>query len=150
MLATMTPEQQEAFLAKERYEAHLALDLIGFIPGIGNFADIANAIWYATEGNWADASLSAAAAIPGAGWLAGASKLSKGTKYGKSVQKYRDLATGPKGSIRDNVLKATDNKPLLVGNTLINAYHGQEVQGGGAGHGSIGPGIPPTMPPYIF
>ena len=145
-LATMTEEQRAAFLAKENYEGHLALDLIGFIPGIGNFADLANAAWYSSEGDYDNAALSAAAAVPGAGWLAGASKLSKGTKYGKSINKYRDVVAKP-GTVSNSIMKATDNKPLLAGNTLINAFHGQQIEGGGAGHGAIGPNVPPTMPP---
>ena len=146
MLGSMTEEQREAFLAKENYEGHLALDMLGFIPGYGNFADVANAVWYASEGNWGDAALSAASAIPGVGWLAGASKLSQGTKIGKSVNKYRDVVTS-QGTVSNSILKATDNKPLLAGNTIINALHGQQIEGGGAGHGAVGPGVPPTMPP---
>jgi len=148
MLDSMTEEQRAAFLAKENYQGHLALDMLGFIPLIGNIADVANAAWYASEGNYADAALSAAAAVPGAGWFAGATKVAKGTKYAKTANKYRDVVAG--GGISSNIMKATDNKPLLAGNTLINALHGQPVEGGGAGHGAIGPGVPPTMPPSFI
>ncbi|MFJ3101311.1 hypothetical protein [Streptomyces sp. NPDC086835] len=41
---------------------------------IGEVADVANGIWYAAEGNYADAALSMAAAIPGIGAAATAAK----------------------------------------------------------------------------
>ena len=46
---------------------HVALDLAGLIPGVGEIADGANAAWYAAEGDWANAALSAAGMIPGLG-----------------------------------------------------------------------------------
>ena len=62
---------------------HLALDVLGFVDvwGIGTGADLINASWYASEGDKTNAALSTAAAIPLAGWAAGATKLGlKGTK----------------------------------------------------------------------
>ena len=46
---------------------HGALDLLGFIPGIGAAADVANGLWYAAEGNYVDAAMSFVSAIPGFG-----------------------------------------------------------------------------------
>lgn len=46
---------------------HGALDLLGFIPGIGAAADVANGLWYAAEGNYVDAAMSFVSAIPGVG-----------------------------------------------------------------------------------
>lgn len=55
--------------------AHGALDVAGFIPVVGAVADIANAGLYAAEGDYANAALSAAAAVPGVGDAAAAVKL---------------------------------------------------------------------------
>jgi hypothetical protein len=46
---------------------HTILDLLGFIPVVGEPADAVNAAWYAAEDDWVDAGLSAAALIPFAG-----------------------------------------------------------------------------------
>ncbi len=54
---------------------HGALDVIGLIPVVGEVADLANAAWYAGEGDYTMAALSAAAAIPGAGYAANAAKV---------------------------------------------------------------------------
>ena len=60
---------------------HFVLDLGGLIPGVGEFADGANAAWYAAEGDHLNAGLSAAAMIPFAGWGATGGKLvGKGAK----------------------------------------------------------------------
>lgn len=56
---------------------HGALDLLGFIPGFGAAADVVNGLWYAAEGNYADAALSFVSAVPGAGDAAAAAKLGK-------------------------------------------------------------------------
>ena len=53
---------------------HLALDVAGLIPGIGEPADLLNAAWYAKEGDYTNAALSAASAIPFAGYAATATK----------------------------------------------------------------------------
>lgn len=59
---------------------HGALDLLGFITGIGAAADVANGLWYAAEGNYVDAAMSFVSAVPGVGDAAGAAKL--GAKAG--------------------------------------------------------------------
>ncbi|WP_219905402.1 polymorphic toxin-type HINT domain-containing protein [Actinopolyspora mortivallis] len=56
---------------------HGLLDAAGMVPLVGNVADGANCAWYAAEGKKTDATLSCAAAVPGAGQ--GATL----TKYGK-------------------------------------------------------------------
>ena len=55
--------------------AHGVLDVAGFIPVVGAVADVANAGLYAAEGDYANAALSAAAAVPGIGDAAAAAKL---------------------------------------------------------------------------
>lgn len=61
---------------------HGALDLLGFIPGIGA-ADVANGLWYAAEGNYVDAAASLFSAIPGVGdAFGGANAARKAVKTG--------------------------------------------------------------------
>ncbi|WP_089724375.1 PAAR-like domain-containing protein [Candidatus Thiosymbion oneisti] len=68
-----TPEEEQAarekrgLWARLSEDVHTGLDVIGFIPGVGIFADLANAGIYAAEGNWAMAGISAVAAAPGIG-----------------------------------------------------------------------------------
>tara|TARA_R110002020_G_scaffold289883_1_gene505339 strand:- start:884 stop:2200 length:1317 start_codon:yes stop_codon:yes gene_type:complete len=50
---------------------HLALDLIGFIPILGEFADLSNAIWYVAEGDFLEAGLSLISMIPVVGDVIG-------------------------------------------------------------------------------
>lgn len=69
---------------------HVALDVVGLVPVAGEAADLANAGWYAAEGNYADAALSAAGAIPFAGWGATAAK---GVKYGMKAADAGKAAT---------------------------------------------------------
>ncbi|NTW39827.1 MAG: hypothetical protein HGA44_08035 [Cellulomonadaceae bacterium] len=49
---------------------HLLLDVLGFIPFLGEPADGANAAWYTAEGNYTDAALSSAGMVVGVGWAA--------------------------------------------------------------------------------
>lgn len=59
---------------------HSTLDAVGLIPGIGEPADLANALWYAKEGDYLSSCLSLISMIPEIG-----DALGKGTKYlGKS------------------------------------------------------------------
>lgn len=55
-------------------ELHLTLDITGFIPGIGEFADLTNGAIYTLEGDWFNATLSYAASVPIAGWYATGAK----------------------------------------------------------------------------
>jgi hypothetical protein len=54
---------------------HTALNVAGMIPVIGAPADAINAGWYAAQGDWTNAALSAATAIPGMGDLVGGARL---------------------------------------------------------------------------
>ena len=56
---------------------HGLLDVLGLIPGAGEFADGANALWCLLEGDIICASLSAGAMVPFAGWGAFAGKGAK-------------------------------------------------------------------------
>lgn len=59
---------------------HTALDVAGTFPAIGNFADAANALWYAAEGEFDKAGTSAIAMLPGLGQGVTATKLAKAGK----------------------------------------------------------------------
>ncbi|NLD47976.1 MAG: hypothetical protein GX660_12405, partial [Clostridiaceae bacterium] len=61
---------------------HSVLDVLGFIPGIGDVLDLVNAAWYLLEGNWKEAGLAAISVIPVVG-----SFLGKGIKWGSKAFK---------------------------------------------------------------
>jgi len=64
---------------------HGILDVVGLVPVYGELADGANAAWYAAEGDYTNAALSAAAMVPFAGWGATGTKL--GMKGYKGLSK---------------------------------------------------------------
>ena len=69
---------------------HAALDVVGLIPVVGEAADLANCGWYAAEGEYVDAALSCASAIPFAGYGATAAKAAK---YGDEALEALDTAS---------------------------------------------------------
>ncbi|MBW4422522.1 MAG: S8 family serine peptidase [Myxacorys californica WJT36-NPBG1] len=73
--------------------AHGALDVAGFIPVVGAVADIANAGLYAAQGDYANAAMSAAAAVPGVGDAAAAVKLAN-----RGVQAVRAANRGTRAT----------------------------------------------------
>ena len=50
---------------------HLALDIAGLVPGIGEAADLTNALWYSKKGQYLMAGFSIVSMIPGMGDLFG-------------------------------------------------------------------------------
>ena len=50
---------------------HTALNIAGMIPGVGKVADIANAVWYAKEGEYFNAALSIVSLVPVIGDIIG-------------------------------------------------------------------------------
>jgi hypothetical protein len=83
---------------------HTVLDGVGMVPVVGEAADLANAGWYAAEGKWADAALSAGSAIPIAGNVATAAKWGKravnaadaGADAAKTIRRADDAADAAK------------------------------------------------------
>jgi hypothetical protein len=75
------------------------LDFVGLIPGLGEIADGANALIYLGRGDYVNASLSAAAMIPIAGWAATGGKFAnKAVKYSntkKALGEVHDILGGP-------------------------------------------------------
>lgn len=71
----------------------LALDVAGFAPGVGAFADLTNAAIYAFRGDMVNAGLSLVAAVPGVGDAAAGAKLvGKGMKMAKAAEKTTETA----------------------------------------------------------
>ena len=71
---------------------HTALDGAGMIPAVQELANGANAIWYATEGDWTNAGISAAGMIPIAGDAAiGARLLAKGARAVKDMHSAENV-----------------------------------------------------------
>ncbi|MGP4083488.1 golvesin C-terminal-like domain-containing protein [Streptomyces sp. KR55] len=91
---------------------HAALDVAGMVPVIGEAADVANGIWYAAEGNYADAALSMAAAVPGVGMAATAAKYAK--KGAKAVDAVKGGSKTSKGTKTTKAKNATP-KPAKSG-----------------------------------
>ncbi|WP_203655372.1 polymorphic toxin-type HINT domain-containing protein [Actinocatenispora rupis] len=44
---------------------HRLLDIVGYIPVVGTVADAANAVWYASEGDWTNAAISGGSTVIG-------------------------------------------------------------------------------------
>jgi hypothetical protein len=98
---------------------------VGMIPGVGNLADLANAGWSAGRGNYADAALNLAAAVPGAGLAVGGTalankgnKLYKGLKAGEvaaDVYNAGSLANTAQNTV-DKAVK-TNTPPKVAMNT---------------------------------
>lgn len=85
----------------------LTLDLAGFIPAFGAIPDLVNAGIYAARGDMLNAGLSAVAAIPGAGDLAGAAKL-----VGKGVKGTKKI--GKAASATENAVKMASKDSNIV------------------------------------
>lgn len=67
-----------------------ALDVIGFIPLIGEVADAANGIIYAYKGDWGNAAISFAAVIPVVGEIGKVGRLA--TKFTKLIDKTKGVS----------------------------------------------------------
>jgi RHS repeat-associated protein len=67
------------------------LDIVGFIPVVGEIADGANALIYLSQGDYVNAGISAAAMIPVVG------DLGKLFKYGKKLDKLLEASKGVSG-----------------------------------------------------
>ena len=80
---------------------HGALDVGGLVPGFGEGADLANAAWYAAEGNYLDAGLSIISMVPIVGDIIG--------KGGKLAKKAGGKLAGP----ALDALKKMDFKKML-------------------------------------
>jgi len=87
---------------------HAALDVAGVIPVVGEAADLANAAWYLADGDHANAALSAAAAVPFAGWGATAVKAGKYAVKGAEAAQGATKAADAGQSAAKTASKAAD------------------------------------------
>ena len=122
---------------------HAALDVAGLVPVVGEAADLANAAWYAAEGDHANAALSAAAAIPFAGWGASAVKAGKyAVKGAEAIQGATKAADAGKSAAK-TASKAADAgangaKTAPAPKPAPKAGSGSGGQPSGAGGGKAG------------
>ncbi|MCH1624645.1 RHS repeat-associated core domain-containing protein [Fredinandcohnia quinoae] len=79
----------------------LALDVAGFIPGIGAIADVANAGLSLARGDYAGAAMNLVGAVPGVGDAAKAAyKANKAAKAAKKASKAADKAAGASKAVK--------------------------------------------------
>ncbi len=84
------------------------LDIVGLVPAFGEIADIANGCISLARGNYADAALSFAAAVPFVGTAATAGKIAK------KVKKVVDKAKGQEG-VYDLIIKNSEDIKGYIG-----------------------------------
>ena len=74
-------------------EVHSMLQTLGFVPAVGNLFDVADAILYAAEGEWGQATISGFSALPAVGhYVSGAKVANKARKRGEEmVTLYRGV-----------------------------------------------------------
>ena len=123
-------------------DVHVWLDLIGFIPVIGEFADITNAALYILEGDAANAAISAAATIPFIGSLAPARRAA--TNLGGELIESVQLADGTvihtirrADGTTAQVAQLADGQILAGPSTLVRRQ--APVSSGGSGPSGSGP-----------
>ena len=86
---------------------HGILDVGGLVPVVGEPLDGINAAWYAAEGDYTNAALSAAAMVPIAGWAATGGKLGiKGVKAVRSADGARSFVKGKPSMVPRDAEKA--------------------------------------------
>jgi RHS repeat-associated protein len=80
---------------------HLALDVAGLIPEFGMIFDGVNAVWYAAEGDWLNAGISAVAFVPLVGDVIGGVRLGiKGAEAATIGIKAADKVGDVAGAVR--------------------------------------------------
>ncbi|KYG08217.1 hypothetical protein BE21_24965 [Sorangium cellulosum] len=82
-LDKMREEAEKSWWEKASDWVHTGLDIVGFIPGLGEIADGLNAAIYLAEGDYLNAAISAAGMIPFGGAAATGGRLA--AKAGKAV-----------------------------------------------------------------
>ncbi|MBA2750432.1 MAG: hypothetical protein H0U45_17310 [Tatlockia sp.] len=116
---------------------HTVLDLAGLVPVLGAPADGINAVWYAAEGDWVNAGLSATGMIPIAGEAATAAKLGiratdavRGADDAVDAARAADNATG--NAVREGIYEfpATSGKPYVGQSGNIDGRLEQHIRSG--------------------
>lgn len=91
---------------------HTALDGAGFIPVVGAVFDVANGVWYAVEGDWTNAGLSALGAIPGFGDIASGAKIGV-----KAASTGADAFSAASKGVKAEKAGSIAGKDLIFGNS---------------------------------
>ena len=100
------------------------LSFLGMTPVVGFVADIANAGISVARGNYADASINLAAAVPGAGQAVMGAKMAA---VGFGVYKSAKFAKGAGSSF-----SGVGNKPVIIGETMKRVTQAAKQTPGGA------------------
>jgi len=129
---------------KVKDHGHTALDVAGFVPGLGTGADLINAGWYAAEGDYKNAAFSAAAAIPGAGDVFAAGKVAvkvAGAAGGTSAAMAFGKKILDKGLL-DNADEAADIARVedYASDGILSTDQIKHILDGDANGGGHGPG----------
>jgi hypothetical protein len=124
---------QQARLDQARAEAgpwweqflHTAIDVAGMVPLAGELFDGANATWYTLEGHYSDATLSAGAMVPIAGWA------STGGKWTKRLLSAREIAAlqkmGKLGKLEDLPQMGDDLSLIAKGQDVHHPFEHLEL-----------------------
>ncbi len=113
---------------------HGALDLLGFLPGLGAAADVANGLWYMAEGNYVDAGMSFLSAIPGVGDAAGVGKI--GLKTGlKAVDAAGAVSQAKRIELNLSIDVPTPSSQAVA--TKVDPHHGNSKLSTRTQHGYV-------------
>ena len=105
-------EQEELLKDKEALldGIQTALDIAGFVPGVGAIPDLLNAAIYAVRGDKLNAGLSLLAAVPGIGDAAAAAKIAgKGVKAVKTANKTNKIVRTNTSVLKEAQTATTSN-----------------------------------------
>jgi hypothetical protein len=127
-----------------RQAGHTALDAAGMVPVVQEVANGVNAVWYATEGDWANAGISAAGIIPIAGDAAVGTRLAlDGAKFVKGMRTAdtagktaEEAGEGAAQLVKDAKLSepaAAQGRPVTNGGNPTPPPGGPAPPGGGSG-----------------
>lgn len=117
---------------------HTVLDLAGLIPVVGIVFDVANAIWYAAEGDWLDAGISLLGVVPVLGELGVAAKI--GSKIAKTFKIGEEAIPAAKALIPDETVIARGGVNDIPGpGEVFSGAQGKSVEEAAAGlkHGTM-------------
>ncbi|MFN7558658.1 MAG: RHS repeat-associated core domain-containing protein, partial [bacterium] len=113
---------------------HTTLDVVGFVPGVGTAADIANGGLYAIDGEWDEAGLSLVGAIPVIG------DAIAGTRKGiKAANKIDDAVDAAKGAEAAKGVNNAEDAASKAGNPKKPDDAGKKTDGEGCGKPDDGP-----------
>ena len=119
LVRSILQEQKNTVLYKEGVfsaTGHAVLSLAGFIPGVGEFFDLANTLWYLKDREYLNAALSLISCIPVIGDIIGkgtmvANFLAKLSKYLKTTGTVGRKAVKGISGARRGIVKAS---PVVI------------------------------------